>query len=100
MLRRHFLAMGAAAGLALAQKKHDDTIIATATQDTTPRVGIVLSSFREGEDHDGTKIPGLRDPRPPAADLTSAQIDAMVRKAIDLAATRSSEFYATVEPED
>ncbi|HEY2012067.1 MAG TPA: DUF362 domain-containing protein [Bryobacteraceae bacterium] len=100
MLRRHFLAMGATAGLALAQKKPDDSIIATATQDTTPRVGIVLSSFKEGEDHDGTKLPGLSDPRPPGADLTSAQLDAMVRRAIDLAATRAEEFYETVEAED
>ena len=99
MWRRHFLALGAA-GLAPAQKKPDDTIIASPTQDATPRVGIVLSSFKQGEDHDGTKIPGLRDPRPPGAPLTSAQLDAMVRKAIDLAALRSKEFAEVVDPED
>src|SRR5512138_2783417 len=92
MLRRQFLALGAAA-VAAAQKKPDDTVVASATQDTTPRVSIVLSDFKEGEDHDGTKLPGLSDRRPPSADLTSAQLDAMVRKAIDLAATRASEFH-------
>lgn len=99
MRRRHFLGL-AAAGAAFGQQKQADGIIASATQDTTPRVGIVLSSFKEGTDHDGSKIKGLDDPRPPAADLTSAQIDAMVRKAIDLAATRAGDFASSVEPED
>ncbi|MGA3095124.1 MAG: DUF362 domain-containing protein [Bryobacteraceae bacterium] len=100
MFRRQFLALGAGAALAAGQKKQDDAVIATATQDTTPRVGIVLSSFKEGEDDDGSKIAGLADPQPPGADLTAQQLDAMVRRAIDLAATRASEFHATVDPED
>jgi hypothetical protein len=100
MCRRQFLAMGAGAALAAGQKKQEDAIIATATQDTTPRVGIVLSSFKEGEDDDGSKIAGLADPQPPAADLTAKQLDAMVRRAVDLAATRASEFHALVDPED
>jgi hypothetical protein len=100
MFRRRFLALGAGAALAAGQKKQEDAVVATATQDTTPRVGIVLSSFQEGEDHDGTKVAGLADPRPPVADLTAKQLDAMVRRAIDLAATRASEFHAMVDPED
>ena len=100
MFRRQFLALGAGAALATGQKKQQDAVIAGATQDTTPRVGIVLSSFKEGEEHDGTKIEGLADPRPPGADLTAKQLDAMVRRAIDLAATRASEFHAMVDPED
>ncbi len=99
MRRREFLAFGASAGLLFGQERKDEAI-ATATQDTTPRVSIVLSSFREGLDHDGTKLEGLADPRPPDADLTSAQVDAMARKAIELAATREGEFASTVEPED
>ena len=102
MFRRSFLMTGAGAIAALAQQKVDDKkpdIVAGATQDPTPRVGIVLSSFKEGEDHDGTKIPGLRDPRPPSADLTSAQLDAMVRKAIELGGMKAAEFYETIEPE-
>ena len=100
MHRRRFLGLGASAGLALAQNKQADEVIATATQDTTPRVAIVLSSFKEGSDHDGSKLPGLADPQPPGADLTSAQVDAMARKAIDLAATRGGDFASMVEPED
>lgn len=101
MLRRMFLALGAGASLALAQqKKEEEAVIATATQDITPRVGIVLSSFKEGEEHDGTKIPGLKDPRPANADLTSAQLDALVRRAIDLAALRAKEVYEAFEAED
>jgi len=99
MYRRQFLGCGAAAGLALAQNKQDE-VIATATQDTTPRVAIVLSSFKEGSDHDGTKLPGLADPQPPGADLTSAQVDALARKAIELAATRGGDFASMVEEED
>lgn len=100
MRRREFLALGAAASLALAQQKSRDEIVAGATQDITPRVGIVLSSFKHGEDHDGTPLQGLDDPQPPGADLTSAQIDAMVRKAVDLGSTRAADLASTVEPED
>ena len=100
MRRREFLALGAAASLAAAQQKPRDTIVTGATQDTTPRVGIVLSSFKQGEEHDGTPIKGLDDPQPPGATLTSAQIDAMVRKAIELGSTRAADLASTVEPED
>src|ERR1035437_9449375 len=105
MFRRSFLMTGAGAIAALAQqrvgdKKPDGAFVAGATQDPTPRVGIVLSSFKQGTEHDGTKIPGLTEPQAPGAELTPAQLDAMVRKAIDLAAGRHAEFWETVEPED
>jgi uncharacterized protein (DUF362 family) len=90
MNRRRFLELGAAAvSLAAAQQKPaQESVTATASQDKTPRVGIVLSSFAGGQEHDGTPIQGLREPRPVDADLTAAQIDAMVRKAIELGDTR------------
>lgn len=99
MRRREFLALGAAS-LAIGQQKPRDVIVASATQDTTPRVGIVLSSFKQGEEHDGTPIKGLDDAQPPSADLTSAQIDAMVRKAIELGSTRAADLASAVEAED
>ena len=99
MRRREFLALGAAS-LAAAQQKEPAATVASATVDTTPRVAIVLSSFREGADHDGTEIKGLEHPRPVDADLTSSEIDAMVRKAIDLAATRGGDLASVVDPED
>jgi hypothetical protein len=103
MLRRKFLAASAGAFVAFAQdkkKEEEPAFVAGATQDPTPRVSIVLSSFKEGEDHDGTKIPGLLDPQPPGADLTAPQLDALVRKAIDVACRRTAEFFEVVEPED
>ena len=100
MRRREFLAAAAGARLGLAQDKDADVVTASATQDTTPRVGIVLSSFTEGEEHDGTKLKGLADPQPPDAQLTSAQIDAMVGKAIEMAATRAGDLATLVGPED
>ena len=105
ILRRNFLLTGAGAIAALAQqkpeeKKDDDTTIAGATQDPTPRVGILLSSFKEGEEHDGTKVPGVKDPQPPTADLTPAQFEAWVRKSIDLASRKAAEVYQVIEPED
>jgi hypothetical protein len=97
--RREFLALGAAARLAAAPQKEQPVIVASATVDTTPRVGIVLSSFRGGADHDGTPVKGLEHPRPVDADLSSGEIDAMVRKAIELAATRSGDLASMVEPD-
>ena len=100
MQRRQILTLGATLGLAAAQQKPSDEVVASATEDTTPRVSIVLSSFKEGADHDGTVLKGLSEPKPPGADLTSAQIDAMALKAIELAATRQGDFASLVEAED
>jgi len=95
--RREFVAL-AGAGLAAGQQR-EPAVVASATVDTTPRVAIVLSSFRGGADHDGTPIQGLEHPRPVDAGLTSGEIDAMVRKAIDLAATRAGDLASAVEPD-
>jgi hypothetical protein len=73
---------------------------AGATEDTTARVGIVLSSFTGSEDHDGTKIEGLADPAPLDAELSAGQIDAMLRKAISLGTTRRGGLTALVAPDD
>jgi hypothetical protein len=100
MRRREFLALGAAAGLAAAQQQEQPAIVAGATVDITPRVGIVLSSFQEGVQHDGTTVAGLKHPRPVDADLTSGELDAMVRRAIDLAATRRGDLASAVEADD
>jgi len=88
-----------AGAVAFGQGKKDE-VIATATQDATPRVGIVLSSFAGGEEHDGSKLSGLASPRPVEADLDSAFIDAWVRKAIEMGATRVAELAQMIEPED
>lgn len=100
MRRRNFLAWGLGAGLARAQQATRDTVTATATEDKTPRVGIVLSSFKGSADHDGTPIPRLADPRPRDADLTAAQIEAMVWKAIELGNTRSGDLRQVVAADE
>ncbi len=99
MRRREFLGFSAAATLAAAQQELDVTT-ASATQDTTPRVSIVLSSFEDGTDHFGAPVAGLKDPQPVDAGLTSAQLDALVRRAIDLAATPRGDFASSVGAED
>ncbi len=97
MYRREFLALGAAS--LAAARQQEPAFIASATQDTTPRVGIVLSSFQSGTQHDGAPIKGLARPRPVDADLTFDEIDAMVRRAIDLADTRHGSLASAVEPD-
>lgn len=61
-------------------------MLASATIDAVPRVGIVLSSLREAQEHDGTKLAGLSDPCPPDTALTPIRTAAMLRKAIEFSA--------------
>jgi hypothetical protein len=81
-------------------KLEKDTAAAGATVDTTPRVGIVLSSFAGSEDHDGTKVRGPADPAPVDAELSAGQIDAMLRQAIALGTTRRGGLTAIVASDD
>lgn len=74
--------------------------MAGASQDLTPRVGIVLSSFIGSSDHDGRKIDGLAEPRPVDAALTAAQLDGLVRKAIELGDSRRGRLEQVIAPED
>lgn len=100
LLRRQFLGL-CTAGLALAQEKNtQDVVIATATQDTTPRVGVVLSSFAGGTEHDGTKLAGLASPQPKDADLSTEFIEAWVRKAIEMGSPRATDLSKIVAPDD
>lgn len=99
MRRRDFLVGGTSVPLLFGQQP-PESATAGASQDTTPRVGIVLSSFKGSQDHDGTEVPGLTDPRPANADLTDVQLDAMVRKTIDVGNTRQGTLAKIVEAED
>jgi uncharacterized protein (DUF362 family) len=81
--RRNLL--GLAASVALVDEKPlNESVTASATRDSVPRVGVVISSFRGGKEHDGTEIPGLADPCPPDAEMTDGQLDALVLKAMEL----------------
>lgn len=66
------------------QKPLEESMLASATWENVPRVGIVTSSFRGGKEHDGTAIPGLTDPQPTDAILNPAQTAALLRRAIEL----------------
>lgn len=66
------------------KKPLSESMLASATVDNTPRIGIVLSSFKGGAEHDGTPVPGLADPQPVHKELTNTQVDAMLRKAMQL----------------
>ncbi|HYO82732.1 MAG TPA: hypothetical protein VES20_15105 [Bryobacteraceae bacterium] len=66
-------------------KRTRDTVVASATVQRTPRVSIVLSSYKGGGDHFGNaKFDGLPDPRAVRDDLLPEQIAAMTRHAIRL----------------
>jgi hypothetical protein len=61
-------------------------MIASATVQRVPRVGIVLSSYKGGGDHFGNAtFTGVPEPRPPEAELTDTQLRALTRRAIELA---------------
>jgi hypothetical protein len=89
MDRRRFLEVSAAV-LLPQQKPAAETVTATATQDRTPRVAIILSTFSGSKDHNGTVIPGLTDRSP----------GGVLSKAIELGTTRTGGLLSIVEPED
>ncbi|MFN7934807.1 MAG: DUF362 domain-containing protein [Bryobacteraceae bacterium] len=66
------------------KKPLSESMLASATVDNTPRIGVVLSSFQGGAEHDGTPIRGLADPQPVHKELTNTQVEAMLRKALEL----------------
>ncbi|MBM3746634.1 MAG: DUF362 domain-containing protein [Acidobacteria bacterium] len=103
MQRRRFLSLGLAASLAAAQQKptqKEEAVTAGATADESPRVGIVRSDFTGSEDHDGTQIPGLADLQPTDKELTDAQLEAMVRKALEIGSPRQGGLPSLVAPDD
>ena len=102
MKRLALLKLGLSAPLVMAaeKKKFEEEVIASASQDRAPRVAIVPSTFAGGEDHFGNKVAGLAEPRPLDATLTPAQVDALVRKAIQLGDLRGRNLARLIAPED
>lgn len=82
------------------RKPPDESITASATFNRTPQVAIVSSNFRGGEEHDGTKIEGLHDPAPVDQELSQAQLDAMVEKAISLGGLRSGGLTGMIDSDE
>lgn len=68
-----------------AQNRTRDTVVASATVQRTPRVSIVLSSYKGGGDHFGNAtFTGVPEPQATAAQLNDAQVKALARRAVDL----------------
>jgi hypothetical protein len=83
------------------QRRSSDTMVASATEDRTARVGIILSSFKGGEDHfGGTKFAPLKEPRPVNAELTPAQVKEMTRRAIELGGARRGSVERIIARDD
>jgi hypothetical protein len=101
MNRRNFLGFSlAAVGAATARPQQRSEIeVASATRDQTLRVGLVPSTFAGGESHDGTPLPGLPNPVAIDAELSSEQLDAMVRRAIEFGAKRQAGL-STIGPDE
>lgn len=101
MNRRTFLGCSLAAiGSATARPQQPSEIaVAAATRDQVPRVGLVPSTLAGGETQDGTPHPGLPDPVAIDADLSSQQLDAMLRLAIEFGARRG-QGLAAIGPDE
>jgi hypothetical protein len=83
------------------QRRSSDTMVAGATEANTPRVGIILSSFKGGEDHfGGTKFASLLEPRPVNAELTPAQVKDMTRRAIELGGQQRGSLERIIERDE
>ncbi len=103
MLRRQWIGLAAGAIVGAWQRGQAqnaaDTMVAGPSQ-ATPRVGIVLSSFSGAEDHDGTKLSGLRNPVSPESPAGDDRLDEMVCKAIELGNTVNGGLARIVEQQD
>ena len=88
---------GAAPGPA---EKPKEWVTAAASRDTAPRVGLIVSSFTGGEEMDGKKLRALHSPAPVTAPLTAAQLDDMLRLAVELGGGRRGGLATSVAPED
>jgi len=100
--RRRILACSAAAlpGLLRGQRWNRDEVIATATQNKTPNVGLVLSTSAEGRDADGRYVRGLDSTQPVDADLSADFVEAWVRTAIELGASHTQDLLTSVTADD
>lgn len=99
--RRQLLACGALfPDLLRGQRRNRDEVIATATQDRTPSVGVVLSSSAEGYDARGRWVPGLASTQPNDTGLSTDFVEAWVRKAIEMGAAWRADLSTIIAPDD
>jgi hypothetical protein len=88
-------------GMALAQTgKPREYVTAAASRDTAPRVGLIASTYTGGEEMDGKKLRPLKTPVAVNAALNAAQLDDMLRLAVELGGGRRGGLVTAVAPDE
>ncbi len=102
MRRRDLILAPWAVGTAFSQTagKPREWVTAAASRDTAPRVGLIPSTFTGGEESDGRKIRALAKPAPLDGALTAAQLDDMLRLAVELGGGRRGGLITAIGRED
>lgn len=80
--------------------KPREWITAAASRDTAPRIGLIPSSYRGGEEMDGRKIRSLVKPVGVAEPLSDAQWNDMLQLAVELGGGRRGGLATAVGRED
>lgn len=80
--------------------KPREWVTAAASRDTAPRVGLVPSTFKGGAELDGRKIRPLARPAPLDAPLSAAQLDDMLRLAVELGGGRRGGLATAIDRDD
>ena len=81
-------------------EKPKEWVTAAASRDTAPRVGLIASSFAGTEEMDGKKVRPLRSPVPVEGPLNAAQLDDMLRLAVELGGGRRGGLATAIAPDD
>lgn len=101
MRRRDLLMTSWGLGAAFSQtEKPKEWVTAAASRDTVPRVGLIPSTFKGTEELDRRKIRALAKPAALDASLTAAQLDDMLRLAVELGGGRRGGLVTAIGRED
>jgi uncharacterized protein (DUF362 family) len=80
--------------------KPREWVTAAASRDTAPRVGLIPSTFAGTEEMDGRKIRALARPAPLRAPLSAAQLNDMLRLAVELGGGRRGGLVTAIAKDD
>ncbi|MBL8236191.1 MAG: DUF362 domain-containing protein [Bryobacterales bacterium] len=100
MRRRDVLLTPFLAPLAAQEKKPREWVTAAASRDTAPRVGLIPSNFAGSEEIDGRKIRALTKPAALDSTLSAAQLDDMLRLAVELGGGRRGGLVTAMHRDD
>ena len=81
-------------------QKPREWVTAAASRDTAPRVGLIPSTFTGSTETDGRKIRALAQPAPLTATLSGAQLEDMLRLAVELGGGRQGGLVTAISRED